>query len=90
MDATDQLFVLSKKSKPPVNGRDDAHSPIDLLVDAIVGMLEASSAFGRAVATQAFGMLSGLVEGSTIDLVLMVRVDLGYQSGRLIAMVCWI
>ncbi|KAG9125256.1 DNA-directed DNA polymerase, partial [Ceratobasidium sp. 392] len=70
LDATEKLFSLSKKAKTSSSG-DDEHSPIDLLVDAIVGMLEASSGFSRTMATTAFGMLSGRAEESTVDLILM-------------------
>ncbi|CAE6439768.1 unnamed protein product, partial [Rhizoctonia solani] len=68
LDATEKLFSLSKKSKTT---EDDEHSPIDLLIDVIIGMLEKSSAFGKAVAIQAFSFLSGQVESSTIDLILL-------------------
>ncbi|KAJ1310167.1 hypothetical protein OPQ81_006911 [Rhizoctonia solani] len=68
LDATEKLFNPSKNSKP---AEDDEHSPIDLLVDVIIGMLEKASAFGKAVVTQAFGLLSGRVESSTIDLILL-------------------
>ncbi|CAE6452304.1 unnamed protein product [Rhizoctonia solani] len=68
LDATEKLFGLSKKSKTT---EDDEHSPIDLLIDVIIGMLEKSSAFGKAVAIQAFSFLSGRVESSTIDLILL-------------------
>ncbi|KAH7340489.1 DNA polymerase phi-domain-containing protein [Rhizoctonia solani] len=68
LGATEKLFGLSKQSK---TAGDDEHSAIDLLTDVIIGMLEKSSAFGKAVAIQAFGLLSGRVENSTIDLVLL-------------------
>ncbi|KAG8748741.1 hypothetical protein FRC10_000132 [Ceratobasidium sp. 414] len=72
LDATEKLFSLSKKAKPS-SSDDDEHSPIDLLVDTIVGMLEASSGFSRTMATTAFGMLSGRAEKSTVDLILMAQ-----------------
>ncbi|CAE7157151.1 unnamed protein product [Rhizoctonia solani] len=68
LEATEKLFNLSKKSKTT---EDEEHSAIDLLIDVIIGMLEKSSAFGKAVAIQAFGLLSGQVESSTIDLILL-------------------
>ncbi|CAE6491505.1 unnamed protein product [Rhizoctonia solani] len=68
LDATEKLFSLSKRSKTTEG---DEHSPIDLLIDVIIGMLEKSSTFGKAVAIQAFGLLSGRVESSTIDLILL-------------------
>lgn len=64
------MLGLSKELKNAP--KDDEHPPIDLLVDAIVGLLDEPSAFGKAVAIQAFGMLSGEVESSTIDLILTV------------------
>ncbi|KAG8686023.1 DNA-directed DNA polymerase, partial [Ceratobasidium sp. 395] len=70
LGATERLFGLSKKTKPS-SSDDGEHSPIDLLVDAIVGMLEDPSGFSRTTATTAFGLLSGRVEESTIDLILM-------------------
>ncbi|KAB5592609.1 DNA polymerase phi subunit [Ceratobasidium theobromae] len=66
--AAERLLGLSKELKNAP--KDDEHPPIDLLVDAIVGLLDEPSAFGKAVAIQAFGMLSGEVESSTIDLIL--------------------
>ncbi|GAB1517408.1 DNA-directed DNA polymerase [Rhizoctonia solani] len=68
LDATEKLFNLSKEVK---SSEEDEHSPIDLLIDVIIGMLEKSSAFGKSVATQAFGLLSGRVESTTIDLILL-------------------
>ncbi|CAE6417074.1 unnamed protein product [Rhizoctonia solani] len=68
LDATEKLFNLSKKSK---TAEEDEHSAIDLLIDVIIGILEKSSAFGKSVAVQAFGLLSGSVENSTIDLILL-------------------
>ncbi|KAG9099782.1 hypothetical protein FRC06_004852 [Ceratobasidium sp. 370] len=70
LDAAEKLFGHSKRAKSSSPG-DDEHSPIDLLADAIVGMLEASSGFSRIIATTAFGMLSGRAGESTIDLILM-------------------
>ncbi|KAG8686030.1 DNA-directed DNA polymerase, partial [Ceratobasidium sp. 395] len=70
LGATEKLFGLLKKTKPS-SSDDGEHSPIDLLVDAIVGMLEDPSGFSRTTATTAFGLLSGRVEESTMDLILM-------------------
>ncbi|QRW14703.1 DNA polymerase phi subunit [Ceratobasidium sp. AG-Ba] len=71
LDATEKLFGVSKKVKASPSTGNEEHSPIDLLVDAIVGMLEAGSGFSRTVAMTAFGMLSGRAEESTIDLILI-------------------
>lgn len=44
--------------------------PIDLLVDVLIGFLERASSQLRALASQVFGMLSGEVTESTVDLLL--------------------
>ncbi|TDL27573.1 hypothetical protein BD410DRAFT_762651 [Rickenella mellea] len=49
---------------------EDAATPIDTLVDGIIGLLETSAALTREVANQSFAMLAGLVQQSTIDLIL--------------------
>ncbi|KAG8691843.1 hypothetical protein FRC11_007809 [Ceratobasidium sp. 423] len=63
-----KVLKAIRKSKTTENVE---HSPVDLLVDVIIGMLEKSSAFGKAVAIQAFGLLSGRAESSTVDLILL-------------------
>lgn len=61
-----------KKEKPVVNGEEDV-KPIDLLVDDLIGYLEKSSAFMRVVGNRVFEALCGEVEGSTVHLLLTVR-----------------
>jgi DNA polymerase phi len=46
---------------------------VDILVDIIIGFLEKSTAYLRAVGKQAFTLLSGSVRSTTIDLILAVR-----------------
>ena len=46
--------------------------PMDLLVDVLIGFLERASSQLRALASQVFGMLSGEVTESTVDLLLAV------------------
>jgi DNA polymerase phi len=48
----------------------DAPPPIDILVDVLIGFLEHSSAYMRAVANQVFSLLTALVTESTMDLIL--------------------
>ncbi|KAI0340127.1 hypothetical protein BDW22DRAFT_1486396 [Trametopsis cervina] len=49
---------------------DDAPAPVDVLVDTVIGFLERATAYMRAVANQAFALLSGSVQESTVDLIL--------------------
>ncbi|KAI5124484.1 hypothetical protein M0805_003011 [Coniferiporia weirii] len=76
--ASNKLFVSSNgnksKKKNTGDNKDDAddgdRTPIDLIVDIIIGLLEQSTSFTRAVANQSFAMLSSLITDSTIDLIL--------------------
>jgi DNA polymerase phi len=52
---------------------EDSHAPIDIFVDVIIGFLERSTAFMRAVGIQVFSLLSGAIQESTIELLLTVR-----------------
>lgn len=47
-------------------------SPIDVLMDVMIGFLENASAFTRSVANEAFSRVTSAVKGSTIDLILNV------------------
>lgn len=49
--------------------------PIDVLVDVIIGCLEKGTAFMRAVGNRCFSLLSGVVNHSTIDLILSVSLS---------------
>ncbi|VDB99939.1 unnamed protein product [Peniophora sp. CBMAI 1063] len=60
----------SKKPTPDTDAEENEPEPIDVLVDIIIGFLEKSTAFTRAVGNQSFGLLSGAVKASTLDLVL--------------------
>ena len=46
--------------------------PVDVLVDTVIGFLEKGTAYMRAVANQAFALLAGTAQASTIDLILTV------------------
>ena len=67
----------SQKKKKP-NGTTDvdtdkeAHKPIDLIVDGLIGYLESSTALMRTVSGQVFAALCSRVEKSTVDLLLQV------------------
>lgn len=68
-----------KKERASVSAVDADPSsppPIDVFVDAIIGFLEKSSSTSgllRTVGKQAFSLLSGMVQESTVDLILSVR-----------------
>ncbi|KAF8557343.1 hypothetical protein OG21DRAFT_1494920 [Imleria badia] len=77
LEATSKMFLSeqtpkkSKKSKsqttPP---SEDDPSPIDVLVDVIIGFLEKASAFTRSVANESFSRVTSAVQGSTLELIL--------------------
>jgi DNA polymerase phi len=46
---------------------------VDVLIDTIIGYLEKSTAYKRAVGNQAFALLCDSVKETTIDLILAVR-----------------
>jgi len=60
----------SRKSDPM--DTDLIPESIDVLVDSIIGLLEQSTAYLRAVANQAFSLLSSVMQETTVDLILMV------------------
>ncbi|KAJ7109235.1 DNA polymerase phi-domain-containing protein [Mycena epipterygia] len=76
LDASTRMFFPSKKSKSKkvqmaVEGSEDAPlEPVDVMVDTIIGFLEKSTAYMRAVGNQVFSLISGSVQESTIDLIL--------------------
>jgi DNA polymerase phi len=47
--------------------------PVDALVNIVIGILERSSVYLRAVANQVFMLLCGLVTESTVALIIEVR-----------------
>ncbi|KZT11636.1 uncharacterized protein LAESUDRAFT_720895 [Laetiporus sulphureus 93-53] len=60
-----------KSSSEAENSTEEkAPEPVDVLVDTIISLLEKATAYMRAVANQAFSMLSGSVQESTIELIL--------------------
>lgn len=73
------MFFSTKKSKGKKAQQvvEDAAEaplePVDIMVDTIIGFLEKSTAYMRAVGNQAFSLISGSVQASTIDLILSVR-----------------
>ncbi|EIN07831.1 hypothetical protein PUNSTDRAFT_70289 [Punctularia strigosozonata HHB-11173 SS5] len=80
-DAAQRMFLTSskkakkKKSRKSSGGDEpdvvpDVPEPIDILVDAIIGLLENSSSFMRTIANQSFALLSDAATDSTIDLIL--------------------
>lgn len=71
------MSALQKhKHQKPLKTEDNSDlesEPVDILVDAIIGCLEHSTAYLRAVANQAFALLSDAVTEGTIDLILTVK-----------------
>ena len=47
-------------------------TPIGAVVDTLIGYLENSTAYLRAIANQVFGLLTALVDRDTLDLILAV------------------
>ncbi|KAF9264758.1 hypothetical protein L218DRAFT_899775 [Marasmius fiardii PR-910] len=75
LDATTRMFSLgeSKIKKGRKSAGDEEqpqHEPVDVLVDGIIGFLERSTTFMRAVGNQAFSLISSATQESTIDLIL--------------------
>jgi len=53
---------------------EDEVTPIAAIVDTIIGYLEKSTVYLRAVANQVFNLVTGLVDGTTVELILAVSV----------------
>jgi DNA polymerase phi len=53
----------------------DEPPPIDILIDVLIGFLETSTAYMRAVANQVFAMLTSAVQVSTLDLIAAVSLE---------------
>jgi len=72
------MFADQKSSKKHKNKltalppADDAPIPIDIFVDLLIGYLESASAYTRSVANEAFSRVTGVVEESTMNLILAV------------------
>lgn len=58
-----------KKGRGSVVEEAPANEPVDVLVDALIGHLEKSTAYMRTVSNQVFSLLSGSVKASTVDLI---------------------
>ena len=65
----------SSQQSPSDGDVEEDVQPVDVLVDSIIGMLEQSTAYLRAVANQVFTLLSSSAKGTTIDLILRVSTD---------------
>ncbi len=72
------MFFSTKKSKGKKaqkvreDSTDAPLEPVDIMVDTIIGFLEKSTAYMRAVGNQVFALISSSVQASTIDLILTV------------------
>jgi DNA polymerase phi len=70
------MFPTQNKKARKSNSQsatDSQHEPVDILVDTIIGYLEKSTAYMRVVGNQVFELLSGVIQSSTMDLILTVR-----------------
>lgn len=76
--ATSRMFTNQKSSKKHKNKQtalppaDDEAIPIDIFVDLLIGYLESASAYTRSVANEAFSRVTGVVQESTMNLILTV------------------
>ncbi|KAF9009405.1 DNA polymerase phi-domain-containing protein [Cyathus striatus] len=70
VDAAERMFPKKKgKTGRKSTTGDDEHEPIDVLVDAIIGVLEKSTAYMRVVSNHVFSLLSSAVRETTVDLI---------------------
>jgi DNA polymerase phi len=72
------MFLGESKKRKNEQKSSKAHpsalpEPVDVLVDTIIGYLEKSTAYKRAVGNQVFALLCDSVKDTTIDLILAVR-----------------
>ncbi|KAJ7489850.1 DNA polymerase phi-domain-containing protein [Mycena galericulata] len=80
LDASTRMFFRHKKNKSKSkikkaqteveDSEDAALEPVDVMVDALIGFLEKSTAYMRAIGNQVFFLIANSVQGSTIDLIL--------------------
>lgn len=67
---------MPKKSKKPktqpTQPSEDEPSPIDVILDVIIGFLENANAFTRSIANESFSRVTSAVQESTMDLILSV------------------
>jgi DNA polymerase phi len=84
VDAVGRMFApppkkkgkKARKSEPTEPSDGDVLEPLDMLIDVIIGFLEESTAFLRAVANQVFTLLAVAVERpESLDLILTVRMQ---------------
>ncbi|KAF8580676.1 hypothetical protein K439DRAFT_1393490 [Ramaria rubella] len=61
--------LLDPSAEDIVPNEDDV-TPIGAVVDTLIGYLEKSTAYHRAIANHVFGLLTGLVDRSTVELIL--------------------
>ncbi|KAF9477373.1 hypothetical protein BDN70DRAFT_914180 [Pholiota conissans] len=73
IDAASRMHLADSKKKKvrksAAASEEPFEEPVDVLVDAIIGFLEKSTAYMRTVGNQVFSLLSGSVKESTIDLI---------------------
>lgn len=74
MDSAGTLLTKSSPSKKKRKSEAPEQEPIDVVVDTIIGLLEHSTSFSRAMANRSFSMITPLVKESTMDLILVVSV----------------
>lgn len=63
------FFVTSKDAESAMA----LHAPVDIFVDIVIGFLEKSTSYLRAVGNQVFSLLTSAIQESTVDLILTVR-----------------
>lgn len=72
-----------KEQKSTIDAEPEVKSaPVDILVDIVIGLLEQSTSYTRVVANQVFSMLTGLVQESTIELIVTVSTVLEYDTAH--------
>jgi DNA polymerase phi len=62
ISATTHMFTSESKMSEKSSDTGLISEPIDVLVDAIIGLLEQSTAYLRSVANLAFTLLSSIVQ----------------------------
>ncbi|KXN82577.1 DNA polymerase V [Leucoagaricus sp. SymC.cos] len=76
INGTMRMFPEGKKKKKQKESKktekevEDAHEPVDILVDTIIGFLERSTAYLKTTANQVFSLLSESMKESSVDLIL--------------------
>jgi DNA polymerase phi len=62
-----------KRRKSRTTSDPESPTPIDMLVDVLIGFLEKSTSYLRAVANKTFSYIASAATESTIDLIVVVR-----------------